>query len=95
MSVLSEALVKDCKTKNSFKNLNPEDLERLRGYLPSLLKVRFGGLDFWRLSKEWKEVQYAQVSNEIISLMDVLVEKKLEPYKLEIKKLLDRLEYGL
>jgi hypothetical protein len=30
-----------------------------------ILEARFGGLDFWRLTKEWKLVKYEQVAREL------------------------------
>lgn len=34
------------------------------------LRVRFGGLDFWRLSKKWKEIHYRQTANMIVDEFD-------------------------
>jgi hypothetical protein len=34
------------------------------------LRMRFGGLDFWRLSKRWKEIRYAEIATMIVNEMD-------------------------
>lgn len=30
------------------------------------LRMRFGGLDFWRLSKRWKDIRYAEIATMIV-----------------------------
>lgn len=30
------------------------------------LRWRFGGLDFWRLSKKWKDIRYAEIATMIV-----------------------------
>lgn len=59
----------------------------LKEELPAFLDRRFGHLDFWRLSKRWKHIRYAQdtdlqilmIEMEIQHLIDTGVIKLCQP----------------
>lgn len=40
-------------------------------FLVNLLETRFGGLDFWKLSKKWKHMHYVQVAREIMTIIEI------------------------
>jgi len=44
--------------------------------------VRFGGLDFWRLSKKWKQIRYKQFADIIIMDLKMINEEfdAITPY---------------
>lgn len=43
------------------------------------LAMRFGGLDFWRLSKKWKRITYHQVASMIVNEMDWVMKNNNNP----------------
>lgn len=48
--------------------------QRIREGLVILLRQRFGGMDFWSLSKNWKELRYESVVNELLAELDLIIE---------------------
>ena len=47
--------------------MNKKDLEET---IVGQLKLEFGGLDYWRLSKKWKEYRYNVVARRITTLVE-------------------------
>lgn len=50
--------------------LSQDDRKRLRAELVPMMRNHFGGLDFWRLTKKWKDIHYTTFANFIILLVE-------------------------
>lgn len=50
--------------------LSEEQKKRMVNNWIGTLSFRFGGLDFWRLSKKWKAIRYAEMATMIVDEMD-------------------------
>lgn len=58
-----------------YKSFTDEELrKRVKNGLIILFRQRFGGLDFWQLSKDWKELRYDSVAAEILAEIDLIME---------------------
>lgn len=60
--------------KWQYKHLtDPNFRQRLRDDIIALLKIKYGGLDYWRLSKDWKELHHTQVAHILLADIDIII----------------------
>jgi hypothetical protein len=52
------------------KGLTSEQKRNLTEAWSNTLRWRFGGLDFWRLSKKWKNIRYNELASIIVDELD-------------------------
>lgn len=77
MSILDNLLAQTRANDNTWPYNHLTDVElrnKIREGLIVLLRQRFGGLDYWRLSKEWKVLTYEQVSNQLLAEIDLIID---------------------
>lgn len=48
--------------------------------LAAIFERRFGHLDFWRLSKRWKEIHYKREAGIIVQIIDMEIERHRMTY---------------
>jgi len=62
------------KVDNNVPHITPEQHRHLVDNWIGTLRMRFGGKDFWCLSKKWKDIRYAEMAEMIVSEMEWIFE---------------------
>lgn len=65
--------------KWQYKHLTDAKLrQRIKDDIIALLKIKYGGLDYWRLSKEWKVLHNTQVAHVLLADIDIIIDMILQ-----------------
>ena len=63
-----------------YKHLTDKMINNMQESIAAFLRVQFGGMDFWTLSKQWKAKHYNDTAYMLLVDVDMGIERHRERY---------------